>query len=668
MASPVRHGGGGLVLALGLLLCVTGARAQAPADAGPTDASAQAASDTPVTPATRSSFRRPLSGRDGSSGGLTVVHPGTGELGSVRLQLVLDASPEDDFLRDGQDAGQSRRALSLSFTPVRSLEVFANLQDQGTTGDPGATGATSALHSQSAGLGFKYAHALDAVLAVSGGARISLRNEVGSQTPLLQATSIGLRAALAADLREMPQRLPLLARFNLDYRFDNGAETIESVEDARYDALDDAMPRGDEVRHLITRQERYGLDINRVDRLTTALGLEAPLPVGQDAAIHPLLEWRLGIPVNRQSYDCPLVAGEPDAGEASSPADTCLGDAGAGAWPMHLLLGARLLPPLRGASVTLALDLALSGSSTFVRELAPSSPFALTLALGYDYDARPTEPVVVQAPAPPPPPPPARGRLRGSVIDARSGGTIAGVTLRVGGSPLGPLASAADGSFTTYALEPGEVTLELSHAHYAPGTCTGVIPPEGGEAPVSCSLTPLPVHGRITGQVRDAYGRAITGAAVQLEGPATRQVQSAADGGLEATGLPPGNYRARVEAEGYLARVESFSLGAREARALDIVLVPQPERPSIIRRGSRIRTPGVRFEAQTDALSRDSALAVAELVDLLLRNADIARIRIEGPSARAQALKRALEEGGVAAERIETAEGPAKRLVLTIPE
>ncbi|MGD8862062.1 MAG: carboxypeptidase regulatory-like domain-containing protein [Myxococcales bacterium] len=663
MASPLVRGRGGLPPVIALLLCAAGARAQ---DAAP----APTATESPGEPvaANASTFRRPLSGRDGSSGGLTVAHPGTGEVGSVRLQLVLDAFPEDDFLLEGQGLGQSRRALSLSFTPMRSLEVFANLQDQGTTGDPGATGVTSALHTQSVGLGFKYVHDLSDLLAVSGGVRISLRNEVGSQSPLLQATSIGLRAAIAADLREMPQRLPLLARFNLDYLFDNGAQAIESVEDARYDALDDARAPGAEVRHLITRQERYGLDVNRVDRMTTALGLEAPLPVGEDAAIHPLLEWRLGVPVNRQGYDCPLRSSEPNVGEASNPADSCLGEAGAGAWPMHLLLGARVLPPLRGASATLALDLALSGDSTFVRELAPSSPFSLILALGYDYDARPVEPVIVEAPAPPRPAAPPRGRLQGTVIDARSGGTVAGATVRVAGSPLGPLASAADGSFTTYALEPGQVSLELSHPHYAPGTCTGAIPPEGGETSVRCSLTPLPVHSRLIGRVRDPYGRAIEGANLQLDGPSATRVQSGADGRLEVAELPPGNYRVRVEAEGYLARVETISLGAREARSLQVVLVPRPERPSVIRRGDRIRTPGLRFASDSDALSPDSALAVAELVDLLLREPKIEGIRVQGPEPRAQALKQALVEGGVAAGRIELADGPAKRLMITIPD
>ncbi len=45
-----------------------------------------------------------------------------------------------------------------------------------------------------------------------------------------------------------------------------------------------------------------------------------------------------------------------------------------------------------GLSALLAAEFALTGSDTFVRELAPISPFRIIVALGYDYDARPPPP------------------------------------------------------------------------------------------------------------------------------------------------------------------------------------------------------------------------------------------------------------------------------------
>jgi hypothetical protein len=193
-------------------------------------------------------------------------------------------------------------------------------------------------------------------------------------------------------LQDAPLKLPLIGRFNASYLFDNSAKLVEDEERARY-ALLEASNGGaalarNETRNLVSRVERYAFDMNRVDRLTLGLGVEAPLPIAQEASIHPLLEYRMGLPINRQEFDCAIVRGEPNDGDASS-GDDCLTTAGISAWPMNLVLGLRVVPPVRGVTMLLALDLGLTGADTFVRELSPNAPFALTFALGYDYDARP---------------------------------------------------------------------------------------------------------------------------------------------------------------------------------------------------------------------------------------------------------------------------------------
>ena len=97
-----------------------------------------------------------------------------------------------------------------------------------------------------------------------------------------------------------------------------------------------------------------------------------------------------------------------------------------------------IVPPVRGVSVLAGFDLALAGSSTFVRELAPLTPYRVLIALGYDYDAEPPPAAALQAAEalPPPPAEPKKGRVIGQVTDQASGAGIGGVLVRVVGSEL----------------------------------------------------------------------------------------------------------------------------------------------------------------------------------------------------------------------------------------
>jgi len=331
---------------------------------------------------------RRFSTREGTTGGLWIEEPSSGMPGAVRLQLALDVSPEDDFAETGNDIGRTDKAVTVSWTALPLLEVYGTLEDRSTSFE--APQADS-IYAQGSTLGFKVFKSLEDIWSFGGGLRFGFNNGPGSSSPLLKATNVELRAGASADLQDAPVKIPLIARFNASYMFDNSAALVEDEENARYAALEAsnggaALPRN-ETRNLISRVERYAFDLNRVDRLTLGLGVEAPLSIGRDASLHPLLEYRVGVPINRQEFDCAIVRGTPNDGDAAS-GDDCLATAGIAAWPMNLALGMRVVPPVRGVTFLVALDLGLTGTDTFVRELSPNAPFALTFALGYDYDAR----------------------------------------------------------------------------------------------------------------------------------------------------------------------------------------------------------------------------------------------------------------------------------------
>jgi hypothetical protein len=321
--------------------------------------------------------------RTGASGGLSLVDPSSGEPGSVRIQLTLDSFPEDDFLHEGQGVGQGRQALAAGFTPARYVELYGALLGSGTSSEDAALGS---LHSQGAVIGAKTWMQALAPVHLGGDIRFELHNELGGQLPALEATSVGLRFASALDLREAAD-LPLRIRGNLEYLLDNSALAAEDLEQARYRELSRPDNRFDETRHLLSRFERYALGVARVDTLSIGLGAEAMLELGSDASLHPMLEWRVGLPVNRRGFNCALPPDD-DAGTARSDADSCASDAGFAAFPSVLSAGVRVVPPLRGLTLGLGAEIGTSGTTDFVHELSPVSPLVVMFSIGYTDEAR----------------------------------------------------------------------------------------------------------------------------------------------------------------------------------------------------------------------------------------------------------------------------------------
>lgn len=618
---------------------------------------------------------------EGGTGGLYLEDPGIGEPGAVRLQLGLSIFSGGDFFYEGDDVEQNQQSFKLSVTALEVLEFHAGLLNRGTSStipypEESMAPSTSSLHSFAdlsfgAKLGFK----LGPVVRLGGDLRILTRSDVGPEQAMLDSTSLGIRADLAFDLQGMQSPWPLIIRLNIDYLFDNSSNIIEDIEDQRYASLPSPMPESDEPAHLVSRVERYGLNVNRVDMFTPAVGLELPLTLTDDFYFHPLVEYRIGMPVNRDGYDCPFFSGEDDRGSNNPGADdTCLDDAGIDAWPMTLALGARIVPPIRGVSFLLGFDIGLTGTSAFVRELAPTSPFKAMFAFGYDYDARPAPPppAPIVLPAPVAEPAPVVGRVSGTIVDAATSAPIPGVVVALPGTEHTPLATNIAGRFTTYELAPGPVQLELTHPDYQPGTCAATIGATGGNVDVACTLSALPIAGSLAASARDAFGGPLAGVRVVLVGPSTLSSTTDADGEARFAELQPGEYQARFESDAYLMRVTRFSVSKREPAALELALVAKPAKPTVTVKPPAVTARALKFEAASTVLSVGGSQALAELADYLLRNPAAGRLRVqcdgeEGLAlSRATVIKQGLLDLGVADAAVETVGEPAPRVTLTL--
>lgn len=599
----------------------------------------------------------------GPVGGVHVVDAGSGAPGTFRLQLGVDFFSSSDYLVTGDENDWIGGTLSLSWTLGEFIELFGavvNHANSNTEEDPELMQVLG-----DALLGIKaFERPLD-WLALGGDFRLVVLNSVGDIGPVLGGTSFGFRGLASIDLRRVDRPLPLLARLSLDYFFDNSAVLVEDVEDARYEALGAARrDRPDEDRHLLRRPERFALGINRLDMFSLGTGVEVPLELDRDFYLHPLLEWTLGIPVNRQGYDCLAVPTDAGTGDP----DGCLDQEGLGAMPSTLTLAFRLLPPVRGLSFALGIDIATTGASTFVRELAPNKPYDVLVTLSYAVDphppARETEAVREVVREPPPKP-----RVVGRVVEKGSDTPIAHAIVSYPGREFTSQQADAEGRFTSYGLDPGEARFEVSHDDYETGTCVAELPatlPPPALVELRCELAHEP-GGSLRGEVVGREGVPVAGAKVQMNGPETHALVTDAGGVFALASLAPGEYATQVEADGYLVARAAVFVTAGLTAAPRIELEPKAEVSKVeltdkevrIREQIHFRTASAEILADSDALLR-------EIADVLLRNPQVRGIEIQGHTdstgkpdfnlrlsqARAESVQRRLVEAGVAAARL----------------
>ncbi|AKF03287.1 OmpA family protein [Sandaracinus amylolyticus] len=574
----------------------------------------------------------------GSVGGIHVVDAGSGPSETFRVQLLTDFFFADGFLNSGANHSHIGGSLSISWTPFDFIELYGSLASYANSTDNPAESPQLFQVLGDSVLGVKGYYEILPFLVVGGDVSAHLLNTVGDIGLVGESTSVGIRANLAADLRGLESPIPLIARLNLQYYFDNSEALVDDAEQARYNGLptvgpDARLPYEDETRQLLTRFERYSLDINRTDFFDVAIGLEAPFTVMQDFTISPILEWVLRVPVNRQGYNC-LYVPDPITGDPIAGDDGCLERQGFDAFPSTLTIGVRVMPPFRGLSITAAVDIGTTGMSTFVRELSGNAPYDVILGLGYAFDAMPRIQTVereVERRIEVTTPPPARGRVIGSVVEAGTTTPVANATVTYVGRELTPQSTSADGRFVSYELEPGEVVVDLTHPEYNAGRCSATIAAEGGDVEVRCELQPLPRLGDVRGTLRSDTGTPVVGANVQVTGPQAFSVSSDASGGFARQGLPPGTYTARVDAEGYLITQETFEVRPRETAAPEITVIARPRRSLVdVRAREIIIRRQVNFATDSAEILPDSAPLLSEIADALLRNPAIRRVEIQG--------------------------------------
>ena len=133
------------------------------------------------------------------------------------------------------------------------------------------------------------------------------------------------------------------------------------------------------------------------------------------------------------------------------------------------------------------------------------------------------------------------------------------------------------GLFVFENLAPGPLRLEISHPDYNAGGCDTVIPAQGGDINVHCFLRPGNKEGAISGQVKDQDGNPVAGARVEIMGALSTVTLSDASGLFAMVDAPPGTYRVRVTAAGYLMQLIELEVAPRDTALPQIILLRSTE-------------------------------------------------------------------------------------------
>ena len=610
----------------------------------------------------------------GPVGGVFVTDAGSGAPKSFRLQVIGDFGVKKDYLYNDDKDRYGGGAFSLGVTPIEHLELNAAISAHSNFNSKASQQVVQSIGDLHFGVKV-YGEAVRG-FTLGGDAQLALLSAVGDVGYDSAATSVGLRGNMSLDLRKMTaSEFPLQLRFNAAYVFDNSGKLIDNTERARLANLQamssQMIDPTNEYRQRVRRDERLGLGIDRVDHVLLALGAEFPIETSERFAIHPIAEWGLEIPVNRQGFDCAYPTVGPSGAKVPG-ADSCLGQENVTVWRQRLTFALRIFPVLPGLNLLAGVDIGVGGSTSFVQELAPNTPYRIMFAASYAADLKPKPPVVkevekrvevpVQVAAP-------QGRVRGLVAEQGTPGV--GVPLAKVAFPgrvLNPIVANPDGTFVTYAVDPGEVQLEVEADGYRPGTCAAVVPPEGGEVPVTCELVALPKVGTALGQVvLSTDGTPVPNVTVQLAGPGMRTIVTDAAGRFREENLAPGEYVARIEQEGYLISVTPVLVKVRGETDVRISLLPTPKNASVKVQKDRIQIRGsIFFTTGTADIEARSEPLLTEIADVIMRNPDLLEVEVAGHTddvggadanrelsqRRAEAVKTWLVKAGVERERL----------------
>jgi outer membrane protein OmpA-like peptidoglycan-associated protein len=563
---------------------------------------------------------------------------------------------------DTQDSAKSISSdIAISATVLSFLEAYVGMHSMASSNNFGRPALLQVVGDTNLGLKLFLPAKPDRIFGVAASTDLLMLN--GSGKLGIDNADVTLRALAGIDLtrRSDPkQRIPLRFHTGLGYLFDGSGSLIADVEKGR-----------NGVR--VSRIERFGLDINRVDSFLLGLGGEFV-----HKYVQPFLEWTFDIPVN---YRNPYTCSAPLNGR--SPGDDCLKNAtGFSSTPSRLSLGTRVTPGVRGLQGLLAFDIGTGATSKFIEEVAPELPWRIFFGVAFAHDltsrgpdANAPQQVVERVVQLPPPP---EYRVVGLVLDERTQQPIANAIVKFQGQALTGMVARQDGSFETANLQPGTYSFAITADGYREGACTVTVAaaaptPTAPQAPgtnnpaaadgagapgapaaapapasappsaspagpvvtnVACPLKPVPPVGAIQGALIDGEtNQPVPGARLTIRDAKGRELSLDADGAgaFRFENIPVGSVKISIDANGYMPATIDLEIRAKAEQRPTVTLNKRPKKASVVVTANEVKiTKQIHFANDSATIATDSMALVQEIALTLKDHPELARIEIQG--------------------------------------
>jgi outer membrane protein OmpA-like peptidoglycan-associated protein len=501
-------------------------------------------------------------------------------------------------------------------------------------------------------LGAKFVYALSPVFHYGASAELWLINGTGAVGLDGSGTSAKFTPIiLTADLRGLQSKVPLRFSANATYSLDNTGDVVQATEQAR--------------GTTITRIERFGLGINRVDHIDIRVGGE--LLVAEER-VRPFVEYSIMAPVGYNSSTSFICNPSPSVNVSG---DHCLANDKIA--PQTLTIGGRFYPWKHGFSLLAALDIGLAGTSDFIEEVAPTAPWTLYIGAGWAVDTKDRPPVTVtktvekQVEVIKTVP---RGKVVGFVHETGKQDPIVGAVASYDGHPeMTALVSGADGKFSDE-LPEGDFNYIVKADGYKPGTCGVKVPKVGGELPVDCALEALPKVGSIAATLRDSDNNTpLSGVSVKVVDPQRKELALTSDGSglVKVDNLPPGMAQFTITTAGYLTLVQTVEVKARQTTTVELLVHPVPKNAAVVIGAKEITIKQqIQFALDSSTILPTSFGLMTEIADAFIKNPRIRKVEVQGHTdntgspgtnkilseQRADAVVQWLIQHGVPAERL----------------
>jgi len=529
-------------------------------------------------------------------------------------------NPNNVLQRDAADHIGGRLRLSMQVT--KWLDTYLSTSALANSNPANRPSLLQVLGDST--MGAKAHGKISNVFHLGGAFELWLVNGTGSVGLDGGGTSAKFRGLATADLRGAKKPIPLRFSTNLTYVLDNSGQVVDATERAR------GTP--------VTRIERFGLNINRVDHFDIHLGAEF---FAAKEKVRPFLEYTILIPVNRQDYRCR---------PANPSGDRCLAtDPFA---PSTLTFGSRFYPWKKGFNLIAALDVGISGVGFFIEEMRPTPPWMLYLGAGWAFDTQDKPPVIRERVVTAAQPSGGR-RIRGFVHEEGRTEGIANAIVSWENHPeLTSLATGTDGRFTTHALAAGPYAFSIRADGYKPGECSTTIvgapasqspagpppsqqpTPNGGDVQLDCVMQALPRVGNIVGKVKDLdTGSFVSGAAVKVVDVARKELSGSTDaqGAFRFDQVTPGEATITVDGNDYLVSSEKLDVKVRQDNPIELSIKKKPKNPLVaVQAKEIIIRQQIQFAVDSAVILPASTGLLTEIADVLLKNPRIRKVEIQG--------------------------------------